>query len=1079
MEDPQQQQALQQSLFRVETLANQLYNSPNTEERTQAEYSLVQLSQSADYIPQCQYVLDNSSQSYAQLVAANALRRLVTQNWNNSTAQQRLDMRNWVLNYLATNGPKVEGFVSSSLVQLLCRMTKMGWFDEPVHQGITDEVNKFLHASPKHCVIGLSILTQLVTEMNQPAQGRSLTQHRKTASSFRDLSLLQIFQVALNTLQSLHSGSVTAQDTLKLQELSLQLALLCLSYDFIGTTFDEASEELGTIQVPSSWRSLMEDQTTMQLFWDMYLSSQPPHSSTALECLVQLASLRRSLFSSESQRAVFLNRLLGGVLKVLQSQAGLRSHDNYHELCRLLARIKANFQLGELVVAECYSDWIDLVASFTIDSFQHWQWASNSVYYLLSLWSRLVASIPYLKGDASSHLEKYVPQVTRAFILSRIECIRAALASPEPQDDPLGDEDQLTEQLESLPSLCRFQLTQASEYIVSLFDPVAQLYQQLLTSPPADAAATALRLSQCEAELAWLVYTIGAILGSHLTPSSNPETQQLIDGELSGRVFQLALLTDSTVGMNARYRERTNQQLELSMLYFFGQFRKVYIGDQATSSSKVYQYLSERLRLNDHLAVLSLLMQKVTGHLKYRHECGDLTSKTLALFSELAQGYSSGKLLLKLDIVHGILRNHTAAEFPFLSVPSNGRQRTAFQSMLTRLLFSESEQASQFAQFMEPVREALDRLCEAAQRGDAFMAEGMKQLVIGTLRDLRGICSSCNNRRTYTLFFDFIYPAYTPLLRETCMRWYHLPAVTTPLLKLMAEVVYNKAQRLTFDSSSPNGILLFRETSSLLCAFGERILAHDVPEGADIYESRYKAIGIALLTLQRALSGNYVNFGVFALYGDNALSDVLEVAIKLCLSMQLSEMLSFPKVAKTYFTLIEILMRNHTSTMVQLDTRVLRHICSTLQEGLKSHEVSISSQCAAAIENLAVYHFMHAAEGERTEAGRRLAAHLAAEPTMFQGLLSTLLQIIVFEECANQWSLSRPLLPLILINEHFFQSWQDQLIAQQAATPERQTKLANAFQKLMTDVQCNLESKNRDKITTNLTLFRHEVKALF
>jgi hypothetical protein len=37
--------------------------------------------------------------------------------------------------------------------------------------------------------------------------------------------------------------------------------------------------------------------------------------------------------------------------------------------------------------------------------------------------------------------------------------------------------------------------------------------------------------------------------------------------------------------------------------------------------------------------------------------------------------------------------------------------------------------------------------------------------------------------------------------------------------------------------------------------------------------------------LTRALSGNYVNFGVFALYGDRALSDCLEVIIKLCLSI--------------------------------------------------------------------------------------------------------------------------------------------------------------------------------------------------
>ena len=51
------------------------------------------------------------------------------------------------------------------------------------------------------------------------------------------------------------------------------------------------------------------------------------------------------------------------------------------------------------------------MATFTIDSFKHWQWAANSVYYLLSLWSRLVASMPYLKGDVPSQLESFVPQV--------------------------------------------------------------------------------------------------------------------------------------------------------------------------------------------------------------------------------------------------------------------------------------------------------------------------------------------------------------------------------------------------------------------------------------------------------------------------------------------------------------------------------------------------------------------------------------------------------------------------------------------------------------------------------------------
>lgn len=45
-----------------------------------------------------------------------------------------------------------------------------------------------------------------------------------------------------------------------------------------------------------------------------------------------------------------------------------------------------------------------------------------------------------------------------------------------------------------------------------------------------------------------------------------------------------------------------------------------------------------------------------------------------------------------------------------------------------------------------------------------------------------------------------------------------------------------------------------------------------------------------------ALSGNYVNFGVFELYGDRALADVLDIALKMTLSVPLADVLAFRKV---------------------------------------------------------------------------------------------------------------------------------------------------------------------------------------
>lgn len=49
----------------------------------------------------------------------------------------------------------------------------------------------------------------------------------------------------------------------------------------------------------------------------------------------------------------------------------------------------------------------------------------------------------------------------------------------------------------------------------------------------------------------------------------------------------------------------------------------------------------------------------------------------------------------------------------------------------------------------------------------------------------------------------------------------------------------------------------------------------------------------------------------------------------------------------------------------------------------------------------------------------------------------------------------------------------------QAGNAERGQKLALAFEKLMMDVQPNLEAKNRDRFTQNLTLVRHELKNIF
>ena len=122
-------------------------------------------------------------------------------------------------------------------------------------------------------------------------------------------------------------------------------------------------------QVPSTWRPTLEDPATMATYFDAFAEGSDA-SRFALEVLVAFGSLRRSLFSSDDERQAFLFRMMSGTLHILNTQCGLSDHDNYHELCRLLARLKANFQLSELVQCSNYAEWIAMVATFTVDSFK-------------------------------------------------------------------------------------------------------------------------------------------------------------------------------------------------------------------------------------------------------------------------------------------------------------------------------------------------------------------------------------------------------------------------------------------------------------------------------------------------------------------------------------------------------------------------------------------------------------------------------------------------------------------------------------------------------------------------------------
>lgn len=137
---------MQQDVVQLEIMCKQMYEGENTT-RNEAEKVLVAFQNSLDALPKCQLLLDRGESSYSQLLAATTLTKLISKNAQGLSIQEIVDIRNYILNYLATR-PNLEGFVTQALVTVLAKITKYGWFychkTEMVFRNIVEDVRKFL-----------------------------------------------------------------------------------------------------------------------------------------------------------------------------------------------------------------------------------------------------------------------------------------------------------------------------------------------------------------------------------------------------------------------------------------------------------------------------------------------------------------------------------------------------------------------------------------------------------------------------------------------------------------------------------------------------------------------------------------------------------------------------------------------------------------------------------------------------------------------------------------------------------------------------------------------------------------------
>ncbi|KAA0166274.1 hypothetical protein FNF31_01500 [Cafeteria roenbergensis] len=662
----------------VEATCDAMYDTTLPEPtRKAAEMRLVPLAEQRETVPMLQTMLEHSSHTTCQMVAVVSLTRVTQKHWTSFPDQSRITMRDAILNILARRGPSMEPGVVVSACRLVATITKLGWTStDERFRDVVAQAAKLLDSALPLVVVGVRLLSELVSEINARADTRTFNAHRRVAVSFRDLSLRRVFEFGMATLFQVatrklrHDDNMSPAEATRLEASLLDQTLLllrrCLEFDFIGTRPDETSDELGSIQVPSTWRDLVQSPATVRLLFALHrglttgvmpdpmsaagggargappttpvsgamgssasggsgggaaavaaaagagqaITPSPLLASRTLQLLNLWASVRRSLFASDAARRSFLGELVVGCTAIMRDRLGLSHEDCFLHFCRLLGRLKSNYQLAELVRSANYTEWVLLSADLARTAFANPDYSPASLQYILGLWSKLVAAVPHLMrgggagrasggggslagstGDSGSgsgsgggsgggsddapsaadvELERLGPEVVAAYVQARVKFSGVTGGAEGISADALQLHDECEAEVLAIPGLFRFGYDRTAAGLMAVWDSVFGTHRALAagavggaagvaaagTDPAAADAASAavaaaggdvaLALRGSECQLAWLVYILAATV--------------------SGQSFGLSATgcTDETVRLDAELIRRVLQLLDLT-----------------------------------------------------------------------------------------------------------------------------------------------------------------------------------------------------------------------------------------------------------------------------------------------------------------------------------------------------------------------------------------------------------------------------------------------------------------------------------------------------------------------------------
>lgn len=115
---------------------------------------------------------------------------------------------------------------------------------------------------------------------------------------------------------------------------------------------------------------------------------------------------------------------------------------------------------------------------------------------------------------------------------------------------------------------------------------------------------------------------------------------------------------------------------------------------------------------------------------------------------------------------------------------------------------------------------------------------------------------------------------------------------------------------------------------------------------------------------------------------------------------------------------------------------------------------------------------------KETEESRAMKKVLSEAPRVLYTLLQEVITVVLTEDSNYMWTLSKPVLGLIILNERSYEEICMHVISKVTSNPDVKQTLSRVMNKLMTGVSRNIDMRNRDRFARNFNELRQALSSL-